>query len=131
MVCSKGIPAIPQKKTRRQFCVRYFRCIVKNKISRNSVPFRAFQLTLQWTSQCLGMTTFFRRITEMVPSIFSGIFSEQNTVPNPCSADTNQIYPIFSSFLKRREKKFAQINNTATNLLRNSFTLEPICCQCP
>jgi hypothetical protein len=29
------------------------------------------------------MSTFFREITETVPSLFCGIFSERNSVPNP------------------------------------------------
>jgi hypothetical protein len=29
------------------------------------------------------MSTFFRGITETVPSLFRGIFSERNSVPNP------------------------------------------------
>ncbi len=31
----------------------------------------------------LGMNAFFRGITEIVPSLFRGIFSEGNSVPNP------------------------------------------------
>ncbi len=34
----------------------------------------------------LGMSTFFRRITEVVPSLFRGIFSERNSVANPTYA---------------------------------------------
>ncbi len=29
------------------------------------------------------MSAFFRAVTETVPSLFHGIFSEQNSVPNP------------------------------------------------
>jgi hypothetical protein len=29
------------------------------------------------------MSTFFRGITEIIPSLFRGIFSERNSVPNP------------------------------------------------
>ncbi len=32
------------------------------------------------------MSTFVRGITETVPSLFRGIFSERNSVPNPKSA---------------------------------------------
>ncbi len=32
--------------------------------SPNSVPLQAVELTLPWTSECLGMCTFFRGITE-------------------------------------------------------------------
>jgi hypothetical protein len=31
----------------------------------------------------LGMSTFFRGITESIPSLFRGIFSERNSVANP------------------------------------------------
>ncbi len=34
-------------------------------------------------SECLGMGTFFRGITEVVPSLFRGIFSERNSAANP------------------------------------------------
>jgi hypothetical protein len=51
-----------------------------------SVPFRASELALPRNSECLGMGIFFRGITETVPSLFRGIFSERNSVPNPSSA---------------------------------------------
>ncbi len=47
--------------------------------SRNSVPFRASELALPRNSECLGMGTFFRGITETVPSLFRGI----NEIPFP------------------------------------------------
>jgi len=37
-------------------------------------PFRALELTLLWTSECLGMSTFFCGIMETVPSLFRVIF---------------------------------------------------------
>ncbi len=42
-------------------------------------------MALPWNSECLGMSAFFRGITETVPSLFRGIFSERNSVPNPIS----------------------------------------------
>jgi hypothetical protein len=57
----------------------------------HSVPFRASEWSLPRNSECLGMSTFFRGITEIVPSLFRGIFSERNSVPNPnhaCAAKT-------------------------------------------
>jgi hypothetical protein len=51
-----------------------------------SVPFRASELALPRNSECLGMRAFFRGITETVPSLFRGIFSERNSVPNPTHA---------------------------------------------
>jgi hypothetical protein len=35
------------------------------------------------SSKCLGMSTFFRGIMETIPSLFRGIFSEQNSIANP------------------------------------------------
>ncbi len=37
------------------------------------------------TRNTLGMSTFFRGITESIPSLFRGIFSERNSVANPSS----------------------------------------------
>ncbi len=56
---------------------------VKLHFSRNSFLFRASELALPQNSECLGMSTFFRRITETVLILFRGIFSERNSVPNP------------------------------------------------
>ncbi len=50
-----------------------------------SVSFRASELALSRNSECLGMSTFFRGIIENIPSLFRGIFSERNSVPNPTS----------------------------------------------
>jgi hypothetical protein len=51
----------------------------------SSIPFRASELALPRNSECLGMRAFFRGITETIPSLFRGIFSERNSVPNPIS----------------------------------------------
>ena len=48
-----------------------------------SVPFRASELALPRNSECLGMSTLFRGITESVPSLYRGIFLERNSFPNP------------------------------------------------
>jgi hypothetical protein len=37
---------------------------------------RHSKLTLPWTSECLGMSTFFNGITATVPSLIRGIISE-------------------------------------------------------
>jgi len=63
-----------------------------------SIPFRASELALPRNSECIGMSTFFRGITEAVPSLFRGIFSERSSVPNP-------IYPSIKTQL------FANCNN--------------------
>ncbi len=49
----------------------------------HSVLFRASELALPRNSECLGMSAFFRGITEPILSLFRGIFSERNSVPNP------------------------------------------------
>jgi hypothetical protein len=49
------------------------------------LPFRASESTLPETLECLGMSTFFRGITKPIPSLFRGVFSEQNSVANPIS----------------------------------------------
>jgi hypothetical protein len=59
------------------------RVIFFRGIPFRSVSFRASELALPRNSECLGMSTFFRGITETVPSLFRGIFSERNSVPNP------------------------------------------------
>jgi hypothetical protein len=46
------------------------------------IPFYSKLRTLPWTSECLGLSTFFRGITATVPSLFRGISSERNSVPN-------------------------------------------------
>ncbi len=47
------------------------------------VSFRASELALLRNSECLGMSAFFRGITEIVPSLFRRILAEWNSVPNP------------------------------------------------
>ncbi len=60
----------------------YFGCFAKLIFSRNAIPFRASELVLPRNWECLGMSTFFSRITETVPSLCRGIISERNSVPN-------------------------------------------------
>jgi hypothetical protein len=48
-----------------------------------SVPFLASELALPRNSECLGMSTFFRGITETVLSLFRGIFSERTLAGMP------------------------------------------------
>jgi hypothetical protein len=61
------------------FCKTYF----FRGIPFRFIPFRTSELALPRKSEFLGMSTFFRGITETVPSLFRGIFSERNSVPNP------------------------------------------------
>ncbi len=68
----------------------YFGCFVKLIFSRNAIPFRASELVLPRNWECRGMSTFFSRLTETVPSIFRGILSERNFVPNPTPLSTNK-----------------------------------------
>ena len=65
--------------------VQYLVCSVKLHFFAEfrSVPFRSAELALPRNSEYLGMSTFFRGITETVPSLFRGIHSERNSVPNP------------------------------------------------
>jgi hypothetical protein len=65
--------------------VQYLDCSVELHffVEIYSVPFRGSELALLRNSECLRVSTFLRKITETVPSIFHGIFSEQNFVSNP------------------------------------------------
>jgi hypothetical protein len=76
----------------KRFFFQYVDCSVKLHycVEFRSVPFRASELALPRNSECLGMSTFFRGITETVPSLFRGIFSERNSVPNPISNPCTQ-----------------------------------------
>ncbi len=65
----------------RLFCCCFVKLIFSAEF--HSVPFRASELALPRNSECLGTSAFFRGITETVPSLFRGIFSERNYVPNP------------------------------------------------
>ncbi len=56
-----------------------------------SVSFRASELALPRNTECIGMSTFFRGITEDVPSLFRGIFSERNSVPNPSPTPSHSL----------------------------------------
>ncbi len=64
-----------------------------------SVPFRASELAPPQKSECLGMSTFFRGITETIPSLFRGIFSERNSVPNPIRGSVNPWIYIYESMI--------------------------------
>jgi hypothetical protein len=63
-----------------------------------SVPFRASELALPQNSEYLGMSTFFRGITEIIPSLFRGIFSERNSVPNPTTSINDPGGKFFHQF---------------------------------
>ncbi len=69
----------------KSYFAQYLVCSVKLHFFAEfrSVPFRASELAFPRNSECLGMSTFFRGITETIPSLFRGIFSERNSVPNP------------------------------------------------
>jgi hypothetical protein len=74
------------------FCCCFVRLIFSAEFHSVPVPFRASELALPRNSECLGMSAFFRGITETVPSLFRGIFSERNSVPNPTSNVSIMIY---------------------------------------
>ena len=68
--------------------VQYLVCSVKLHffVEFHSAPFRSVPSFGIDSSVILGMhrmSTFIRGITETVPSLFRGIFSERNSVPNP------------------------------------------------
>jgi hypothetical protein len=57
------------------FLKLFFCCFVKLILSAeiHAVLFRASELALTRSTECLGMSVFFRGITETVPSLFRGI----------------------------------------------------------
>jgi hypothetical protein len=65
------------------FCCCFVKLFFFRGIPFRSVPFRASESALPRNSECLGMSALFRGITETVPSLFRGIFSERNSVSNP------------------------------------------------
>ncbi len=92
-----------------------------------SVPFRASELALPRNSECLGMSTFFRGITETVPSLFRGIFSERNSVPNPSHVPTegeekddrktkDTVYRV-TSLLSKVKQVYAEVRSTVYSQL--------------
>jgi hypothetical protein len=50
---------------------------------RNYVPFQASEWLFRGPRNTFGKSNFFRGITEPIPSLFRGIFSERNSVANP------------------------------------------------
>ncbi len=66
-----------QKYAVNSVCWSKIFCITN---SFHGVLFQASELTLPWNSECL-----FRGITEIILSLFRGIFSERNSVANPTS----------------------------------------------
>jgi hypothetical protein len=81
------------------FCKTYF----FRGIPFRSIPFRSSELALPRKSECLGMSTFFRGITETIPSLFRGIFSERNSVPNPS--------PVHPSVRPSCREKLSKVTN--------------------
>jgi hypothetical protein len=71
----------------------FWRCFVKLLFSRNSVSFRASELTILWTSECLRMSTFFRGIIETVLSLFK---TKQNSQPYNVLLCLSKILSSFS-----------------------------------
>ncbi len=93
-----------------QFVKLFCCCFVKLIFSAefHSVPFQASELALPWNSECLGMNVFFRGRTEIVPSLFRGIFSERNCVPNPNPQHCFFLFPVC---------KFQSIFNLKNNVI--------------
>ncbi len=90
-----------------------------------SDPFRASELALPRNSECLGMSTFFRGITETIPSLFRGICSERNSVPNPSPATllSQPVYSKFPSQLKRQVKGPVAVQRAKRSRLSLQFLL--------
>jgi hypothetical protein len=72
------------------------------------------------------MSTFFRGITEIVPSLFRGIFSERNSVPNPMYKTMKKSSRVFSNnafIVCRSLEIYAEVNvpekEVPTEILRN------------
>jgi hypothetical protein len=96
MVISDGISVVPRNRKLLEFRSEPFRGRENNSEFRSmkqkykitlGIPFRTIPSfgidSSAWSSKCLGISTFFRGITETVQSLFRGIFSERNSVPNP------------------------------------------------
>ncbi len=85
---------------KNHFIKLFCSCFVKLifSVEFHSVPFRASELALPPNSECLGMRAFFRGITETIPSLFRGIFSEQNSVPNPIHSPHKLLYYSSTAF---------------------------------
>ncbi len=81
-------------------CARYGHIILLSIL--DSVPFWASEWALPRTSECLGMSTFFRGITETVPSLFRGIFPERNSVPNPSRSFMKKSAKLASQLVKSK-----------------------------
>jgi hypothetical protein len=76
---------IPWNKNRSKlivFTLRYFDCILKTNFFC-VFPFPSVSSFGINSSADLGMSTFFRGITETVSSLLRGFFLEQNSVSNP------------------------------------------------
>ncbi len=75
-------PTKPQQSPTK---TTFVSCFVKlhNFAEFRSVSFRVTEWTLLKYSEPHGMSTLFRGITKTVPSLFRGIFSEQNSDGNP------------------------------------------------
>jgi hypothetical protein len=57
-------------------------------------------LALPRNSECLGMSTFFRGITETIPSLFRGIISERSPFPTLLKMEIQCKEDLFSTHLQ-------------------------------
>ncbi len=78
------------------FCKTYFFLGIPFRF----IPFRTSELALPRKSECLGMNTFFRGITETIPSLFRGIFSERNSGPNPRMVAQENLFELIDLRLR-------------------------------
>jgi hypothetical protein len=79
-----GVFMSPKSRKKDYIMSSYSGCFVKLIFSAefHSVPI----FGIGSSAEIGGMSTFFRGITETIPSLFRGIFSERNFVPNPSYA---------------------------------------------
>jgi hypothetical protein len=103
------------------FCSCFVKLIFS--VEYHAVPFRASELALPRNSECLGMRAFFRGITETVPSLFRGIFSERNSVPNPTHG--SKLSLSYSSFVSPVELTDGRAGRGMGDELNNTTARKP------
>ncbi len=81
------------------YFVQYLVCSVKLHffVEFRSVPFRASELALPRNSECLGMSTFFRGITEIVRVYSTEFFRNEIPFPTLLRSQKNQHKVTFTS----------------------------------
>ncbi len=106
-----------------EFCRRNFWLFRKTIFPRNSVPFRSELRNglFRGIRNSVGMSTFFRGITESIPRLFRGIFSERNSVANPSTNQPQRSETLFLT-LKYQRQTLSSSNTLGKSSL---FTVAP------